>query len=136
MLCNKIELYNNKTNSNVNQLSIGYFSQKKQTLSTKKAYQSLSPIKMGRNKKCVKKKFCLQIWMVWYTLFYLTFTWFLFSNDWYLKYFWFTSIYWITIIAFVCFFGTDNLSRINGNILWISSCFLYLICESDRKLVQ
>lgn len=89
---------------------------------------------MGRNKKCVKKKFCLQIWMVWYTLFYLTFTWFLFSNDWYLKYFWFTSIYWITIIAFVCFFGTDNLSRINGNILWISSCFLYLIGESDRKL--
>ena len=50
---------------NTNQLSIWYLPKKVHIRQTKKAYQSLSPIKMGRNKKCVKKKLCLQIWMVY-----------------------------------------------------------------------
>ena len=53
---------------NTNQLSIWYLPKKVHIRQTKKAYQSLSPIKMGRNKKCVKKKVCLQIWMVYIIL--------------------------------------------------------------------
>ena len=46
-----------KSKCNTNQLSIWYLTKKAHIRQTKKAYQSLSPIKMGRNKKCVKKKF-------------------------------------------------------------------------------
>ena len=64
----RYEIYPNLTmlsKCNSNQLSIWYLPKKVHIRQTKKAYQSLSPIKMGRNKKCVKKKVCLQIWMVY-----------------------------------------------------------------------
>ena len=50
MRCGKIESYNNKTNSNVNQLSIGYFSQKNKHCRQKRLINLCHPLKWGETR--------------------------------------------------------------------------------------
>ena len=50
MLCGKVESYNNKTNSNVNQLSIGYVSQKNKHCRQKRLINLCHPLKWGETR--------------------------------------------------------------------------------------
>ena len=50
MLCGKVESYNNKTNSNVNQLSIGYFSPKNKHCPQKRLINLRHPLKWGETR--------------------------------------------------------------------------------------
>ena len=57
MLCGKIESYNNKTNSNVNQLSIGYFSPKNKHCRQKRLINLCHPLKWGETRNAWRKSF-------------------------------------------------------------------------------
>ena len=55
MLCGKVESYNNKTNSNVNQLSIGYFSPKNKHCPQKRLINLCHPLKWGETRNARRK---------------------------------------------------------------------------------